>query len=84
MKTQSFNDFVSGAFGINMYENDKETLPESEEELALHMQLTYKQAVEIAEEQAINVLLDGSKYELTKKGFLRSNSTWYWRCENKL
>jgi hypothetical protein len=69
MKTQSFNDFVSGAFGINMYENDKETLPESEEELALHMQLTYKQAVEIAEEQAINVLLDGSKYELTKKRF---------------
>ena len=69
MKTQSFNDYVSGAFGINMYENDKETLPGSEEELALHMQLTYKQAVEVAEEQAINVLLDGNKYELIKKRF---------------
>ena len=40
-----------------------------EEELKLHMQLTYKQAVEIAEEQAINVLLEGSKYELIKKQF---------------
>ena len=33
------------------------------------MQLTYKQAVEIAEEQALNVLLDGNKYELIRKRF---------------
>jgi hypothetical protein len=33
------------------------------------MQLTYKQAVEIAEEQALNVLFDGNNYELTKKRF---------------
>jgi len=44
-------------------------LPDSEEELALHMQLSYKQAVEIAEEQAINTLLDGNKFELIKKRF---------------
>jgi len=31
------------------------------------MSLNYKQAVEIAEEQAINVLLDGNKYDLTRK-----------------
>ena len=31
------------------------------------MQLNYKQAVEIAEEQAINVLLEGNRYELTRK-----------------
>ena len=31
------------------------------------MQLGYKQAVEIAEEQAINVLLEGNRYELTRK-----------------
>jgi len=49
--------------------NDPDTLPESQEELNLHMQLSYKQAVEIANEQAINVLLDGNKYELTKKRF---------------
>jgi len=69
MKTKDFNDFVSGAFGINMYENDPKTLPETEEELALHMQLSYKQAVELAEEQAINVLMNGNKYDLVRKRF---------------
>ena len=33
------------------------------------MQLTYKQAVEIAEEQAISTLMNGNKYELTRKRF---------------
>jgi hypothetical protein len=33
------------------------------------MQLNYKQAVEIAEEQAINTLLTGNKYDLIKKRF---------------
>ena len=69
MRTQEFNDFVGEAFGVDMYENDKETLPESQEELDLHMQLSYKQAVEIAEEQAINTLLEGNNYELIKKRF---------------
>jgi len=69
MRTQEFNDFVDSAFGVDMYENDKETLPDSQEELDLHMQLSYKQAVEIAEEQAINTLLEGNNYELTKKRF---------------
>jgi hypothetical protein len=54
---------------MDLYENEKEKLPDSEEELALHMQLNYKQAVELAEEQALNVLLEGSNYELIKKRF---------------
>ena len=71
MQTQEMNDFAQEAFGVNLYENDPETLPESQEELELHMQLTYKQSVEIAEEQAINVLMDGNNYELIKKRFYR-------------
>ena len=71
MQTQEMNDFAAEAFGVNLYENDPETLPESQEELDLHMQLTYKQSVEIAEEQAINVLMEGSNYELIKKRFYR-------------
>ena len=31
------------------------------------MQLNYKQAVELAEEQAINVLLEGNNYDLTRR-----------------
>ena len=69
MRSSDLNDFTEQAFGIQISENDPETLPESEEELALHMQLTYKQAVELAEEQALKVLMEGSNYELIKKRF---------------
>ena len=69
MRTAQFNDLVGDSFGVDLYQNDPGTLPESKEELDLHMQLSYKQAVEIAEEQAINTLFEGSNYELTKKQF---------------
>ena len=69
MRTVELNDFSEQAFGIQLSENDPNTLPESTEELKLHMQLTYKQAVELAEEQALKVLMEGSNYELIKKRF---------------
>ena len=69
MQTKQFNDAAMESFNINLYENKKEDLPESEEELELHMQLSYKQAVELAEEQALNVLFEGNNYELIKKRF---------------
>ena len=69
MNTKDFNDQIGSIFGIDMYENDRDTLPETQEELALHMQLNYKQSVELAEEQAISVLMRGSKYDLIKKRF---------------
>ena len=69
MKTQDLNNYVGEAFGVNLYQNDPETLPGSEEELKLHMQLDYKQAVELAEEQALNVLFEGNQYDLIKKRF---------------
>ena len=69
MKSKEFNDFAADRFNMNLYENDKEILPDTEEELALHMQLNYKQAVELAEEQAIDVLLQGNKYDLTRRRF---------------
>ena len=69
MQMQEFNNEVDSRFGINMRESDIPELPGSEEELGIHMQLNYKQAVELAEEQALNVLFEGNKYELTKKRF---------------
>jgi len=42
-------------------------LPQTKEELELHMQLSYKQSVEIAEEEAINNILDKNKYDDTRK-----------------
>ena len=69
MQTREFNDAVIENFNMDLYENKKEDLPDSTEELDLHMQLTYKQSVELAEEQALNVLFEGNNYELIKKRF---------------
>ena len=67
MQTKELNEYAQEAFGVNLFENEQDKLPDSQEELELHMQLTYKQGIEIAEEIAINTLLDGNKYDLTKK-----------------
>ena len=69
MRLREFDASTKEALNIDLSSTPPEKLPDSEDELALHMQLNYKQAVEIAEEQAINVLLEGSKYELIKKRF---------------
>ena len=69
MQMKEFDAVAAERLGINTRESEMEVLPESPEELRLHMQLNYKQAVEMAEEQAINVLMDGNNYELIKKRF---------------
>ena len=69
MNSKEYSDFAENSLGISAYNNDKETLPENKEELDLHMRLSYKQAVEIAEEQALSVLFEGNNYELIKKQF---------------
>ena len=42
-------------------------LPRTREELELHMQLSYKQGIEIAEEEVINNVLAFNKYDLVNK-----------------
>jgi len=69
MRLKEFNNAVQYELQLNVRKSQIEELPESNEELELHMQIAYKQSVEVAEEQAINTLLEGSKYELIKKQF---------------
>ena len=69
MRLKEFNAAVKRELNLNVRDSQIEELPESNEELELHMQLTYKQSIEIAEEQALNTLLEGNRYELTKKRF---------------
>ena len=69
MQYKEFDNFAAENFGVNTRESQEQELPETTEELQLHMQLTYKQAVELAEEQALNVLFEGNNYELIKKRF---------------
>ena len=68
IEMKAFDQEMDSDYGLNTRDTDGE-LPDSNEELQLHMQLSYKQSVEIAEEQALNVLMDGSNYELIKKRF---------------
>ena len=69
MKLRDFDAASKELLNVDLSSTPPEELPDSEDELSLHMQLNYKQAVEIAEEQAINLLMDGSRYDLIKKRF---------------
>ena len=40
---------------------------ESEEDLQLHMQMDYKESIEVAEEEVINNVLASNKYDLTRR-----------------
>ena len=67
MKAKEFDAMAKNLMNMDFKKGGEEEVPETQEELDLHMSLTYKQAIEIAEEQAINVLLNGNKYDLTRK-----------------
>ena len=69
MRTRDLKMFVKDKFGMDLFNKSPDLLPDSQEELDLHMQLNYKQAVEIAEEQAIRTLMEGNRYDLTMKRF---------------
>ncbi len=71
MQAKEFLNALQGAVGLNLFNSDNPSeLPESQEELELHMQLSYKQATEIAAEEAINNTLEYNKYDLTKRRVL--------------
>jgi hypothetical protein len=53
--------------GYNAFTMDPDKLPDSDEELSLYMQLNYKPAIEIAEEEAINTIFDENHYEDIRK-----------------
>ena len=54
--------------GIDAYQSpDKSVIPETPEDLELHMQLSYKQSIEIAQEEAISSVMAQNKYDLTRR-----------------
>jgi hypothetical protein len=59
---------LKSSLGVNMFgTDDPDSLPEDIDELELKLQLNYKQAVEIAEEEAINTVLERNRYELLNR-----------------
>ena len=53
--------------GMNPFVMNPEELPKTDEELSLFMQIHYKPAIEIAEEEAINTIFDENHYQDTRK-----------------
>ena len=69
MDTKDVGNYTMQTFGVNTFKSGQRVLPASNEELSVHMQLEYKQSIEIAEEQALTTLFEGNDYELIKKRF---------------
>ena len=67
MNNRKLLDEIQNQTNISLYQTDPEKLPESTEELSVHMQLDYKPSIEIAEEEAINNIFEINKYNLVKK-----------------
>jgi len=68
MVAKEYLDSLQQTLGINLYQTPNiDVVPESKDELELHMQLSYKQSIEIAEEEAISSVLAQNKYDLTRK-----------------
>jgi len=69
MMAKPFLNNLQGTLGINQFQTDQTQLPENEEELDMHMQLSYKQSVEIAEEEVIDNTLEKNRFDNIKKRF---------------
>ena len=68
--TRAYMDNVKAQLGIDISQvSNREKVPENEEELELHMQLDYKQSIEIAEEELISTVLARNKFDLTRRRF---------------
>ena len=58
---------ISQDFGVDVFTVPEETLPTDDQELELYMNLKFKPAIEIAEEEAINTLMAENHYDDTRK-----------------
>ena len=71
IQARSFLKKAQEQIGMDLWTTSApENLPENKEELSLHMQLSYKQSIEIAEEEAISNVMAQNKYIQTKKRML--------------
>lgn len=61
--TKPIMDEAKAVIGIDVSPEDAESMPETQEEVELHMQLEFKPAIEIATEEAIKFTLDINGYD---------------------
>ena len=62
MAAKDVLELIQNKTGVDPFSMNPDELPETDEELNLYMQLNYKPAIEIAEEEAINTILEENHY----------------------
>ena len=68
INAKEFLQQVQTTLGVNAFNApDPSTAPQDKEELEVHLQMDFKQSVEVAEEEVINQILDKNKYDLTRQ-----------------
>ena len=60
-------EIIQEESGANPFMMEPDQLPQTDDELSLYMQLNYKPAIEIAEEEAINTIFDENHYDDIRK-----------------
>ena len=60
-------NIIKEGSGVNPFVTNEDDLPTTDEELSLYMQINYKPAIEIAEEEAINTIFDENHFQDTRK-----------------
>ena len=73
MRSREYNDAIEAGVGINLYENNKDTLPESEEEEFKALEVAEKLKLQLKKLELIRLLSDQmlKKKRLGKDVFLR-------------
>jgi hypothetical protein len=67
MAAKDILQVIQNRSGVDPFMMNPEELPADDEELSLYMQLNYKPAIEIAEEEAINTILEENNYHYIRK-----------------
>ena len=68
MISKDYIENVKAVLGIDLHQSPSiDVVPESKEELELKMQLSYKQSIEIAEEETISTIFAQNKYDLIRR-----------------
>ena len=67
MNTQDLINEIDETLGVDVRNIKQDDLPTSTEELELHMQIGYKQSIELAQEQAIDNIFKRNNYPEIKK-----------------
>jgi len=63
MLSKPLLEYTKETYNLDMYNIPADELPDSDEELSLYMQMNYKPAIEIAEEEALDTLMEQNHYK---------------------